>query len=187
MRLFHDARGRETVQSTFGRVQATSGRNPATNGESEAPEGPSFTTRTQRSSRSERGLFESIHLRGRRRPEETAGAIADLVPVDGRGGGIRLLSRSSVLYLQARADYVRIVADSGRFLVRGRIASFEESWEPFGFIRIHRGYLVNLRRVIELRPHPNGTGIAVLDDGEEVPVSRRKRVELRQILHLNGR
>jgi DNA-binding LytR/AlgR family response regulator len=129
-------------------------------------------------------LFESIHLRGRRRPKETTEAIADLVPVDGRGGKIRLLSRSSVLYVQARADYVRIVADSGRFLVRGRIASFEESWKPFGFIRVHRGYLVNMRRVIELRPDPNGTGVAVLDDGGEVPVSRRKRVELRRTLRL---
>jgi two-component system, LytTR family, response regulator len=127
-------------------------------------------------------LFESIPLPSRRRPPGNVPAIEDLVPVDGRGGGIRLLSRSSVLYLQARGDYVRVVADGGRFLVRGRIASFEESWIPFGFVRVHRGYLVNLRRVVELRPHPNGTGIAVLDDGEEVPVSRRKRVELRQTL-----
>jgi DNA-binding LytR/AlgR family response regulator len=132
-------------------------------------------------------LFESINLRSTRRQHETAAAIQDLVPVDGHGGGIRLLSRSSVLYLQAQGDYVRIVAESGRFLVRGRIASFEESWEPFGFIRLHRSYLVNLLRVIELRPHPNGTGIAILDDGEEVPVSRRKRVELRQTLRAWGR
>jgi DNA-binding LytR/AlgR family response regulator len=109
-------------------------------------------------------------------------AIRDLVPVNGPGGAIRLLPVSAVHYLQARADYVRVVADSGRFLIRGQIASFEASWAPFGFVRVHRGYLVNLRRVVELRPHPNGTGIAVLDDGEEVPVSRRKRIELRRML-----
>jgi DNA-binding LytR/AlgR family response regulator len=62
------------------------------------------------------------------------------------------------------------------------MASFERGWESFGFVRVHRGYLVNLRRVTELRPHPNGTGIAVLDDGGEVPVSRRKRIELRRML-----
>jgi DNA-binding LytR/AlgR family response regulator len=113
-------------------------------------------------------------------------AIRDLVPVSGPGGAIRLLPLSGVLYLQARGDYVRLAADSGRFLVRGRIANFEEDWAPFGFIRLHRGFLVNLRRVVELRPHPNGTGIAVLDDGEEVPVSRRKRVELRRTLRAGG-
>jgi two-component system, LytTR family, response regulator len=132
-------------------------------------------------------LFESINLRSRKRQQGPAAAIQDLVPVDGHRGRIRLLSRSSVLYLQARGDYVRIVADSGRFLVRGRIANFEESWAPFGFIRLHRSYLVNLVRVVELRPRPNGTGIAVLDDGGQVPVSRRKRVELRRALRAWGR
>jgi DNA-binding LytR/AlgR family response regulator len=109
-------------------------------------------------------------------------AIRDLVPVDGRGGAIRLLPVSGVHFLQARGDYVRVVADSGRFLIRGQIAQFEQRWAPFGFIRVHRGYLVNLRRVRELRPHPNGTGVAVLDDGGEVPVSRRRRIELRRTL-----
>ena len=117
-----------------------------------------------------------------RKSDLTAVAIRDLVPVDGRGGGIRLLSRSSVLYLQARGDYVRVVADGGRFLIRGRIASFETSWAPFGFVRIHRAYLVNMHRVLELQPFANGTATAVLDDGEEVPISRRKRVELRRTL-----
>ena len=96
-----------------------------------------------------------------------------------------MISRSSVLYLQARGDYVRVVADGGRFLVRGRIADFEQSWAPFGFVRIHRGYLVNLRRALELRPRPGGTAILLLDDGEEVPVARRKRVELRHALGLS--
>ena len=109
-------------------------------------------------------------------------AIRDLVPVGGHGGVIRLLPVSGVHFLQARGDYVRVVADSGRFLIRGQIAHFEERWAPFGFVRVHRGYLVNLRRVVELRPHPNGTGSAVLADGGEVPVSRRKRIELRRML-----
>jgi DNA-binding LytR/AlgR family response regulator len=109
-------------------------------------------------------------------------AVQDLVPVNGTGGAIRLLPRSSILYLRARGDYVRVVSDGGRFLVRRRIASLERGWGPYGFVRVHRGYLVNLRRVRELRPHPNGTGIAILDDGVEVPVSRRRRIELRRTL-----
>lgn len=129
-------------------------------------------------------MFESLHLRSRHHQPQTAGIVQDLVPVDGRGGGVRLISRSSVLYLQARGDYVRVVADRGRFLIRKPITSFERSWAPFGFVRIHRGYLVNLRRVVELRPRPGGTSVLSLDDGEEVPVARRKRAELHRILGL---
>jgi two-component system, LytTR family, response regulator len=127
-------------------------------------------------------LFELLQIRNS--PAPGAEAVQDIVPVNGRGGGIKLIARSSVLYLQARGDYVRVVADGGRFLVRSRITSFERSWAPFGFVRVHRGYLVNLRRVAELRPRPGGTGVLLLDDGEELPVARRKRPELRRLLGL---
>ncbi len=111
------------------------------------------------------------------------GSTADVVPVDTPRGGTRLVPRSSILYLRARGDYVRIVADGGRFLLRGRISDIERRWSPFGFLRVHRGYLVNLRRAVEVRPNVNGTAVLVFDGGEEVPVARRKLVELRRTLN----
>ena len=47
-----------------------------------------------------------------------AAAEIDVVPVDHvRGGGTRLLPRSSILYLQAYGDYMRIYSEEGRFLL----------------------------------------------------------------------
>jgi len=110
---------------------------------------------------------------------------ADVVPVDNlRGGGTRLVRRASILYLQAHGDYVRIVADEGRFLLRARLGDLERRWEPFGFVRVHRGYLVNLRRAVELRPQLNGTAALAFADGHEVPISRRQVGELRRRLRL---
>jgi DNA-binding LytR/AlgR family response regulator len=110
---------------------------------------------------------------------------ADVVPVDNlRGGGTRLVRRSSILYLQAHGDYVRIVTDEGRFLLRARLGDLERRWEAFGFVRVHRGYLVNLRRAVELRPHLNGTAALAFADGHEVPISRRQVGELRRRLKL---
>jgi DNA-binding LytR/AlgR family response regulator len=107
----------------------------------------------------------------------------DVVPVDVPRGGTRLVPRSSILYLRARGDYVRIVADEGRFLLRGRISDIERRWAPFGFLRVHRGYLVNLRRAVEVRPNVNGTAVLLFPGGDEVPVARRKLVELRRTLN----
>ena len=107
------------------------------------------------------------------------------MPVDNlRGGGTRLVRRSSILYLQAHGDYVRIVTDEGRFLLRARLGDLERRWEAFGFVRVHRGYLVNLRRAVELRPHLNGTAALAFADGHEVPISRRQVAELRRRLRL---
>jgi len=108
---------------------------------------------------------------------------ADVVPVDNvRGGGTRLLPRNSIFFLQAYGDYVRIVSEDGRFLLRGRLADIERRWAPFGFVRVHRQYVANLRRAVEVRPLLNGTAVLVFPNGTEVPIARRQIGELRRRL-----
>jgi DNA-binding LytR/AlgR family response regulator len=107
----------------------------------------------------------------------------ETVAVDAlRGGGTRLLPRSSILYLQAHGDYVRVASTEGRFLVRARLSELEERWESHGFVRVHRGFVVNLRRAVEVRPRLNGTAVLVMVDGAEVPIARRQVGELRRKL-----
>jgi DNA-binding LytR/AlgR family response regulator len=108
---------------------------------------------------------------------------ADVLPVDTlRGGGTRLLARSSILYLQAHGDYVRVASDDGRYLLRARMSDLEARWSDHGFARVHRGYLVNLRRAVEVRPRLNGTAVLVMADGAEVPIARRQVSGLRRRL-----
>jgi DNA-binding LytR/AlgR family response regulator len=116
-------------------------------------------------------------------PQAAPAAEADVVPVATlRGGGTRLLPRSTILYLQAHGDYVRIVSDDGRFLMRSRLSDIERRWEPHGFVRVHRRYVVNLRRAVEVRPQLNGTAVLVFADGSEVPIARRQVADLRRRL-----
>jgi DNA-binding LytR/AlgR family response regulator len=116
-------------------------------------------------------------------PAPTDQPEADVVPVDNlRGGGTRLLPRASILSLQSHGDYVRITADSGRFLLRASLSDIERRWEAFGFVRVHRRFIVNLRRAVELRTLLNGTAALLLADGSEVPVARRQVAELRRRL-----
>ena len=110
------------------------------------------------------------------------GATADILAVDVRGGGTRLLHRSEILYLQAHGDYVRIVGDDGRYLLRGSLTDVERRWHHYGFARVHRGFVANLRRAVEVRPALNGTASIVFADGSEVPVARRQVGELRRQL-----
>jgi DNA-binding LytR/AlgR family response regulator len=107
---------------------------------------------------------------------------SDVVAVDMPRGGTRLLPRSSVLYLEAHGDYVRVFSTEGRYLVRGRLLDAERRWAPHGFVRVHRKFVVNLRRAVEMRPHPSGTATVVFPDGSEVPIARRHVTELRRRL-----
>jgi DNA-binding LytR/AlgR family response regulator len=133
-------------------------------------------------------LDEAIERAARRgaRPEPAASTPAaedETLAVDAlRGGGTRLLPRSTILYLQAHGDYVRVASTEGRFLVRARLSELEERWERHGFARVHRGFVVNLRRAVEVRPRLNGTAVLVMGDGTEVPIARRQVGELRRKL-----
>jgi two-component system response regulator LytT len=107
----------------------------------------------------------------------------EIVPVEHqRGGATKLVARSSILYVKAEGDYVRIVSEEGRFLVRGALSDIERRWVPFGFARVHRSYIANLRRATELRPELGGSATIVLSDGSEIPVARRQVAELRRRL-----
>ncbi len=119
---------------------------------------------------------------GDREDEQSSGS--DIVPVDGLRGATRLVPRASILYLQAAGDYVRVVTDDGRFLLRGTLSGIAGRWRAFGFARVHRQFVVNLGHVVEVRPKLNGTATLRLGGDHEVPVSRREIGELRRRLGL---
>ena len=110
---------------------------------------------------------------------------ADLVAVaDVRTGATRLVPRTEILYVQAQGDFIRVVSESGRHLIRGTLAEAERRWSAQGFARVHRQYLVNLRQAREIRPHLGGTAELLLADGSVVPIARRHLAELQRRLSL---
>ncbi len=95
-----------------------------------------------------------------------------------RGGATRLIARSSILYLQSHGDFVRVVTEDGRYLLRTTLNELEHRWEPYGFVRIHRQYLANLTRAVELQPLLGGTAQLTLAGGHTIPIARRHVGEL---------
>jgi DNA-binding LytR/AlgR family response regulator len=114
--------------------------------------------------------------------DKPADDAPDTLAVDVPGGGTRLIRRDDVVYLQAHGDYVRVVTADGRFLVRTTLGEIERRWAPHGFHRVHRRFLVNLHRAVEVRPQLNGTALLYLADGAELPIARREVAELRRRL-----
>jgi two-component system, LytTR family, response regulator len=109
-----------------------------------------------------------------RRPRPAAGGESEMIAVSGaRAGSSRLVNRGSVLYVQSHGDFVRIVTEDGRYLLRATLNEIEQRWAPFDFIRVHRQYVANLARAVELRPLLGGTAELAFPDGHVIPVARR--------------
>jgi two-component system, LytTR family, response regulator len=93
-------------------------------------------------------------------------------------GAHRLIARGSILYVQSHGDFVRIVTEDGRYLLRATLSEIERRWEPHGFVRVHRQYLANLARAIEVRPLLGGTAELTFSGGQVVPIARRHVADL---------
>jgi DNA-binding LytR/AlgR family response regulator len=103
-----------------------------------------------------------------------AGESGMIAVANVRGGATRLISRGQVLYVQSHGDFVRIVTDDGRYLLRSTLGEIERRWEPHGFVRVHRQYVANLLRAVELRPRLGGTAELAFADGQTIPIARRQ-------------
>ena len=123
-------------------------------------------------------------VNGRRARPAPAGESEMVAVAAARGGSTRLINRGSILYVQSHGDFVRIVTDDGRYLLRNTLNEIERRWEPFDFVRVHRQYLANLARAVELRPLLGGTAELAFADGQSIPVARRHVADLSRRLGL---
>jgi DNA-binding LytR/AlgR family response regulator len=116
--------------------------------------------------------------------EQPAAETDETIAVE-LGGVTRLVSRSSVRYVEAQGDYVRLHTESGNHLLRTSLSTLEERWRRAGFVRIHRSTLVALRHVDEVRV--DGGRWTVRLGQDVLQVSRRHSRDLRDSLERPGR
>jgi two-component system LytT family response regulator len=116
----------------------------------------------------------------------TAGAAAapPLLPALDRvavkkDGRTLLVPTQEIDWIEAVDKYVRLHARGARYLHREALSALERRLDPAQFLRIHRGAIVNLRRVREIHPGVGDEPTVVLADGTRLPLSRRYRARLR--------
>jgi two-component system LytT family response regulator len=74
--------------------------------------------------------------------------------------------------IEAERDYVRLYWEGRTLLHRETMSHLEEEARSNIMLRVHRSAFVNWKRLKAVRRDANGRLMAVLESGEEVPVSR---------------
>lgn len=97
----------------------------------------------------------------------------------------RAVDVEDIYFVQADGDDTRVRLRSRHVLqdVR-RLAELEEILAPAGFVRIHRSYLVNPARILELRRREGADGYKVV---LEPPVNRVLPVSDERVRELRAR
>ena len=88
------------------------------------------------------------------------------------GAKVHVIPAGKLDYAEAQDDYVALRSEGKTWLKQQTIASLEAALHPKRFVRLHRGFLVNIERIARIEPNTKDTWVAVLLDGTRIPVSR---------------
>lgn len=94
-----------------------------------------------------------------------------------KGKSTTAISISNIIYIESQGKYQFIYTSSPKekIMVRQNMNDFQEELSPFGFIRIHKGYLVNSSYIRTI----NDEDVTLIDDTNLI-LSKRKVKAIRE-------
>ena len=88
------------------------------------------------------------------------------------------ISIPSIYMVEARGDYIQIKTEDKKYTVHSTLKKIEEKLPTHTFLKVHRSYIINLKRIIDIEDN------SVLIKKDVIPVSRSNRPELMKRLNL---
>lgn len=88
---------------------------------------------------------------------------------------------SDVIYFEAAGDYVRVMLSDRHYLINESLAMLEQKLSPQQFSRIHRSHIINIKQVKEFIPLFNGVYNLVMNNRQELKLSRTYKDNLGKI------
>lgn len=84
----------------------------------------------------------------------------------------------SVNIVEAKGDYIHIKTDTKNYIVHSTLKKIEEKLPHDLFLKVHRSFIVNFKKIIDIEDN------SVLIGKDVIPVSRSQRPELMRRLNL---
>ena len=88
---------------------------------------------------------------------------------------------NELCYIQALGDYAKVVTNFESLVVLSTMKAFEAQLPENRFLRIHKSYIVNLKKVVRYN-----SKTVDLDNHEKLPLSRNRKNDLKDALESNS-
>ncbi len=98
------------------------------------------------------------------------------------GSKITIMPLENIKYIEAQDDYVMIYSTEGKFLKQRTMKYFEDHLDPNNFIRIHRSFIVPVKRIKRIELAEKNSYQIKLDDTTNLPVSKSGYDKLKEVL-----
>jgi two-component system LytT family response regulator len=91
---------------------------------------------------------------------------------------------SHIRLFESEGNYVRVYFDTFKPLILRSLNSLEERLDEKYFFRVSRKHIVNLSWIENVKPWFNGGLMLTLKGGQEVEISRRQAVKIKELMSL---
>ena len=82
-----------------------------------------------------------------------------------------------ILWVEGFGEYIILVTAFKKYMILDRMSNFEEKFQDFGFVRIHKSYIVLSSHI-----HSYDTNSVYLEGGEKLPLGRTYKSYLKDYL-----
>jgi len=89
-------------------------------------------------------------------------------------GNLHLIDLKELNYIKGARVYTEIHLKDGKTEIHNKSLDALDQLLPANFERIHKSYIVNMENVVELEVASGGKYTAILNSGDQLPVSRSK-------------
>ena len=76
---------------------------------------------------------------------------------------------NNILWIEALGDYIKLVTNEESYVILSTMKAFEKEVEEYSFLRIHKSYIVNLKKIKRF----NSKFVEI--NTENIPLSRNKK------------
>ncbi|MBW6536796.1 MAG: LytTR family DNA-binding domain-containing protein [Mariniphaga sp.] len=90
------------------------------------------------------------------------------------------LHLNDILYIEGLSEYVKIHTPEKRIVTKTSMTSMEEKLQDNDFVRIHKSYIVSLRKIEAF------TSSSIEIEGKELPIGRSFKNKVAQVLHVGN-
>jgi len=98
-----------------------------------------------------------------------------------------LVRFDQIVYLSSSGKRTVVHTVKGDYVTGKLLGDIEQKLPAQNFLRVHKSYVINLRRLSHIQHMARGDYIAYMDDGEDsqIPVSRNHAAQLKRLIGLD--
>lgn len=91
--------------------------------------------------------------------------------------GFYIVKLTDILYFESESNYIHVHTADQIYRFRGTLSSIEKELVPKGFIRTHKGFLVNQKHIYSIKSDD-----IVLSDKEVLPIGRTNKENVKSLI-----